>query len=140
MSEAAIDQGWALQKAVHAAIGENDGVKALLGDPPRIYDIAPRRPVFPFATYGEWRASAYGGLPGGLEHDIRIRVFSRYEGRRESREIMAALQDALEGAPLAPEGRALVSMRFVFSDVFLRADGATWGGVIRFRAVDAPAA
>ncbi len=138
MSAAISDQGWALQKAVHGAISADAGLAALLGDPPRIYDVAPRRPVFPFATYGQWRATAYAGIAGGLEHDIRIRVFSRYEGRRETRAIMAALHDALQDAELAPDGRTLVSLRFVFSDVFLRGDGATWSGVMRFRAVDAP--
>ncbi|MBI1391780.1 MAG: DUF3168 domain-containing protein [Alphaproteobacteria bacterium] len=133
------DLGWILQTAVHARLAADDGVKAILGDPPRIHDIAPEAPEFPFASYGEWRTAGLAGAPGHLEHDIRIRIFSRYAGRRETRDAMAALHDALQDAPLDLSGRRLVSMRFVFSDVFLRADGRTWNGVMRFRAVDAPA-
>ena len=131
------DLGWDLQQAAYAALTADPGVKAVLGDPARVYDVAPARPVYPFAVLGEWRTSAYDGFADAFEHDIRLRIYSRYEGRKETRAIMAAIHDALQTSALAPAGRTLISMRFVFSDVFLRADGATWSGVMRFRAVDA---
>ncbi|MEO0400304.1 MAG: DUF3168 domain-containing protein [Pseudomonadota bacterium] len=138
MSAATGNLGWAVQKATYAALLADAGVKAVLGDPARIYDDSPRRPTYPFATFGEWRVGALSGVDGTFEHDIRLRIFSRYQGRKETRDAMAAVYDALQDAALTPENRTLVSMRFVFSDVFLRADGRTWNGVMRFRAVDAP--
>jgi len=130
------DLGWGLQTAAYAHLAADPGVRAVLGDPPRIYDIAPARPDFPFAVFGEWRTSPLAGLPDAFEHDLRIRIYSRYEGRLEVREAMGAIHDALHDADLAPPGRSLVSLRFVFSDVFLRDSGRTWGGIMRFRAVD----
>ena len=130
------DLGWSLQKAMYARLAADPGVQAVLGDPPRLYDIAPARPDFPFAVLGEWRTNALRGVEDAFEHDIRIRIYSSYEGRLEVREAMAAIHDALHDAPLVPAGRRLVSLRFVFSDVFLRRGGRAWGGVMRFRAVD----
>ena len=132
------DLGWSLQRAAYQRLRQDAEIRSLLGDPPRVYDIAPDRPVYPFAQLGEWRVAALAGVEDAFEHDIRIRIFSRYEGRRETRAVMAAFHDALHDAALAPPGRRLVSFRFVFSDVFLRPDGETWNGVMRFRAVDAP--
>ncbi|MEM9898510.1 MAG: DUF3168 domain-containing protein [Pseudomonadota bacterium] len=130
------DHGLALQEAAHARLISDPGIQSILGSTPRIYDIPPRKPVYPFVSYGEWRVGRVQGVPDHFEHNIRLRIFSRYEGRSETRAVMAALHDALQDAPLTMSNRTLVSIRFVFSDVFLRADGRVWNGVMRFRAVD----
>lgn len=130
------DTAFPLQEAAFAAIAGDPTVQSLLGNPVRFYDVAPESPTFPFAVFGDWKTSAYAGLPGAFEHDIRIRIFSRYGGRKETRQIMSALHDVLHDAPLSAPGHRLVSMRFVFSDVFLRADRGSWDGIMRFRAVD----
>ncbi|MEM6415006.1 MAG: DUF3168 domain-containing protein [Pseudomonadota bacterium] len=133
---ASCDLGWSLQKAVYGQLSNDTGVAAALGTPARIYDTAPKRPTFPFVTFGEWRVAPLSGAPDTFEHDIKIRVFSRYEGRKETRLAMAAIHGALHDAPLVPVGRSLISFRFLFADIFLRADGRTWNGIMRFRAVD----
>ena len=48
---------------------------------------------------------------------------------------MAAVETALHDAALALEGHALVNLRFLEGTTRREADGATWRGTIRFRAV-----
>ncbi len=126
---------WGLQKAVYNQLIIDDALKALLGDPPRLYDGPPRKAVFPYAALGETRVKDWPGVDGGLEHDLRVHVFSRYEGRREVKEILNAVYDALHERDFSVEGRRLVHIRFVFADIFPRNDGGVFQGVSRFRAV-----
>lgn len=126
---------WSLQKAVFAQLAADAGVKAELGDPPRIYDAPPSDAVYPYAVLGEGRASPLDGVDGGVEHEIRIGIFSRYQGRREVKRILDALYDALHEASFAVDGAHLVSSRFVFADVFARDAQGGFSGVARFRVV-----
>lgn len=129
------DAAYALQRAVYDHLLTSDSVKSAIGDPPRMFDVPPRRPIYPFATFNDWRISPVSGVAGGFIHEFRLRVFARQQGRAEARAAMAALYDALQDAPISVDGHTLVSLRFVFSDVFPRGDGSSWSGVSRFRAV-----
>ena len=129
------DAALALQKAVYDHLVADAGVRAAFGDPPRLYDVGPKRPVFPYAVFDDWRVSPIAGAPESFIHEFRLRVHARHEGRLAARAGLAAFYDALQDASLTPDGHVLVSLRFVFSDVFPRPDGASWGGATRFRAV-----
>ena len=126
---------WGLQKAVYEQLTGDAALKALLGDPPRIYDAPPREAVFPYAALGGSRVKDWPGVEGGLEHDIRVNVFSRYLGRREVKDVLNAVYDALHEADLTIEGRRLVQIRFTFADIFPRNNNGVFQGVARFRAV-----
>ncbi len=132
--------GWALQKAIHAALTADATLKTLIGDPPRVHDSAPRQMTgaqgpFPFVVYGDARAAKIPGSDDLVEHDIRLNVHSRYEGRREVKDIVTAILSALDGAALALDGFYLVSLRASFTDIFHRPDADAHQGLIRFRAV-----
>ena len=127
--------GWALQKAIFAALSADSGVRALIGDPPRLYDMAPARPVFPHVVFSDARETKIPGADGLIEHDIRLGVHSRYEGRREAADIIAAILSVIDGAPLTLAGFALISLGARFSDIFHRQDADAYQGVIRLRAV-----
>ncbi|NOX84295.1 MAG: DUF3168 domain-containing protein [Alphaproteobacteria bacterium] len=129
---------WELQRSVYQALAADTAVKAEIGDPPRIYDDPPDDAAFPYMTLGEARARDWRGVDGGLEHEVRFHVFSRYAGRREVKRIMGAVYDALHDATLTLTGHRLVNIRFVFGDAFRRQDGETYQGAIRFRAVTEP--
>ncbi|WP_375203644.1 DUF3168 domain-containing protein [Hyphococcus sp.] len=129
------DAQWELQKAVYLTLRADAGVKAEVGDPARIFDDPPPEALFPYLTLGEARASDWKGVEGGLEHDLRLYVFSRYAGRREVKRILSAVYDALHDAALTLSGHDLINIRFVFADAFRRNDGETYQGVARFRAV-----
>lgn len=132
------DAGLALQAAIYASLRADAAVRMILGDPARIHDDPPTRPVFPYAAFGDARVSQLPGAEGHHEHDVRLRVSSRYRGRREARLAIAAIRDALHDADLPLTGARLVSLRFVFADILRRPDGETFEGVARFRAVTGP--
>lgn len=127
--------GWALQKAVYERLAADAALKALIGEPPRIHDFPSANGPFPFIVFGDGRAARIPGADGLLEHDFRIAIHSRYQGRKEIKEIEAAILAALDDAPLILEGFALVSLRAVLADVFYRAEADAHQGLLRFRAV-----
>lgn len=135
MSEFDDGAGLALQAAMLAALKADAGLKALIGDPARVHDGPGKEKVFPFVSFDDARASPLGPAPGHVEHDIRLSAHSRYDGRREAKEIATAIVSALNGADLAVDGRRLISLRAVYSDVFYRIDADAHQAVLRFRAV-----
>jgi hypothetical protein len=129
---------WALQKAVHAAVAADAGVLALLGGP-RVYDDVPRAASFPYLTFGLSTERDYSsGGEEGSEHILTLHVWSEAGGRKETHEIIGALRAALHDAPLALLGHRLVNLRHEFSDARREADGETYHGVVRLRAVTEP--
>ena len=129
---------WELQKAVYQWLAADAALQAEIGDPARIFDDPPPDALFPYLTLGEARMSDWKGVEGGLEHDVKLYVFSRYAGRREVKRILGAVYDALHEAALTVTGHNLINIRFVFADAFRRSDGETYQGVARFRAVTQP--
>jgi hypothetical protein len=123
-----------LQQALHAHLSADEGLKALLGDPPRIYDDPPADSAFPYLVIGETRAQPVAGADALFEHDLRLQVFSRHAGRRDVKRVLDAVYDALQDAALAVESARIVSFRFVFSDV-LRREAEVYSGVARYRVV-----
>lgn len=127
----------ALLAALRARAGADAGVKAVLGDPARLYDEPPADVVFPYATLGrmEHRILDAAAAETTLEHGVTLHVWSRYGGKAEALEGVAALRQALHNAPLSVEGRRLVLLLVQFTDVFRSGDGRTTHGVLRLRAV-----
>lgn len=126
---------WALQKALYAHLAADAGIIAELGDPPRIHDEAPPAAAFPYVVLGDGQTRPLAGVDGAVEHDIRLTVFSRHQGRREVKRLIDCLHDALHDASFAVDGAHLVNLRYVFGDVFRRSDDGTYLGVAKFRAV-----
>lgn len=126
----------ALAAAMRAAAMDAAGVRAVLGDPARIYDDPPPEPVFPYVTLGrfETRPADVAGAEA-LEHGVTLHVWSRYGGRAEALDIVGALRGALHDAPLTVAGRKLVFLFAQFADVFRSGDGRTTHAVLRFRAL-----
>lgn len=127
---------WALQTAVRAHVLGDATLLTLLGDPPRVYDQPPRDAVFPFLTFGRAETRPLDAdAPGALAHVLHLHVWSRYGGRKEVKDIIAALRASLADASLAVAGHALVSLRVTFTDVLRAPDGRTSQGILRLRAV-----
>lgn len=128
-----------LAAAMRARALSDTGVKAVLGNPARIYDEPPRDALFPYATLGRVETEpAESAGSGALEHALTLHVWSRYGGRAEALDAIGALREALHDAPLALDGRKLVILFATFCDVFRAGDGRTTHGVIRFRAITEP--
>ncbi|MCI5047629.1 MAG: DUF3168 domain-containing protein [Aquisalinus sp.] len=129
---------YALQEALWLALTSDTALQLLLGNPPRIYDQPPPDAIFPFLTIGETRLRAVDGVEGAVEHDLRFHAWSRYEGRAELKEIISAVHDVVHDAALTVTGQRLVSLRFVFSDIFRKVDSETFHAVMRYRALTEP--
>lgn len=128
----------ALQRALYQRLLADPGLKAELGDPPRVYDEPPSSAVFPYLVFGEARVGDYAGVDGAAEHDLRFSVHSRHGGRREVKRVLDALYVALHEADFPVDGARLIQLRFVFADIFRRQDGESHQGAARFRAVTTP--
>jgi hypothetical protein len=127
--------GWEIQKAIYAALLADPVLQTLIGDPPRLYDAAPINTPFPFVVFGDARETKISGADALLDHDVRLAIHSRYDGRREVKDIITAILSVLDDAPLTLTGYALISLRATFTDIFHRQESDVHQGLIRFRAV-----
>ncbi len=132
------DAIWALQCAMYKALCAAPEVKALLGEPARIYDDPPEGAELAYLVIGPTQISDWSGVDRGLRHDLRLHAYSAYAGRREIKTIMGAVYDVLHDAAFPVDGHRLVNMRFVFADAVRRRDGGAYHGVMRYRAVTQP--
>ncbi|MBI3438911.1 MAG: DUF3168 domain-containing protein [Proteobacteria bacterium] len=130
----------ALAAAIRAAAIASAGVRAVLGDPARVYDDPPPDVIFPYLTIGrvESKPSDASGVDA-IEHAITLHCWSRYGGRAEALRVIGALRDVLHNVSLTVEGRRLVFLFAQFSDVFRSGDGRTTHGVLRLKALTEPA-
>jgi Protein of unknown function (DUF3168) len=125
-----------LAAAIRAAAMADAGIKALMGDPARLYDDPPPDPVFPYVTLGRVESRpADAASVNAVEHALTLHVWSRYGGRAEALDIIAALRTALHNAPLTLSGRTLVYLFASFADTFRSGDGRTTLGILRLRAL-----
>jgi hypothetical protein len=130
---------WALQQAIFATLANDAALKALIGDPPRLYDAPPRGGAFPYVVFAEDGVTNWDAADArGREHALTLHVWSRGGGRRECKLITEALVDALDDAALAPSGHHLVSFSFSKANFEREGDGKTCRGRIEFRAVTEP--
>ena len=131
---------FALQQALYAALTTDAGLVALLGTP-RLYDHVPQAAPFPYLTLGQTTVRDWStGSESGDEHILTLHVWSRAGGRRETHEIMAARKTALHDRALALDGHRLANLRHELSEARRDADGDTYHGLVRFRAVTEPLA
>ncbi len=125
---------WALQQAIFAELSSSDAVKAVAGDPPRVFDVPPRAAAFPYVVVGDDAVSDWStATEPGSEHVVAIHIWSRANGHREAKLCAQAVEDALDGAELAVTGQALIDIRHLSSEYARDADGVH--AVLKFRAV-----
>ena len=127
--------GWSLQTAIHARLTGDATLGGLLAGP-RVFDDVPRGAAFPYVTFGltsekDWST----GSENGSEHVVTLHVWSRAAGRHEARTIVAAIKAALHDQSLALAGHRLINLRQEFADAQRDADGETFHGIVRLRAV-----
>lgn len=123
--------GWELQQAIFARLD------SMLGE--TVFDHVPQNAVFPFVVVGDASITSWGaGDFDGEQHVLSIHVWSRYQGRKEMKQIMGGIVEALNGVSLGLSGHHLVDLRFVFADEFPDPDGVSRHGLVRFRAFTHP--
>lgn len=134
-----IDAERALNAALFTALKAAPPLDSELGSPPRIYDEAPPRPLYPHVLVGRSQTKPAGGAAAeGLEHAVTLTVVSRYGGAEEAHRIVGAICDRLHDADLTLTDHRLANLRVAYRDVFRAADWRSTYGVIRLRAVTEP--
>lgn len=127
-----------LRAAIRDALVNDSPLVALLGGE-KIYDEPPRDAALPYVTLGEdVIADASTSTEPGGEHALTLHVWSRQGGHREAHVIAGAVLEALVDAPLALDGHHLANLRFLVADVRREANGRTYHGIVRLRAVTEP--
>lgn len=130
----------ALLAAMRAACAADADVRAVLGDPARLYDNRPKAPIFPFLTIGRVETVAADASESpALNHTITLHVWSREAGKAEAMAALAALRACLHNAALTVAGRRLVLLGVVYADIFLSPDARSTQGLMRLRAITEPA-
>ena len=128
----------ALRAAIHHALTIDTALSAILGSA-KVYDEPPRHADFPYVTLGEARVTDFSAGDDALqEHQLTLHVWSRQGGHKQAHIITGALLQALDDAPLSPQGQHLVNLRFTSADIRREGDGRTYHGLVRFRAVTEP--
>jgi hypothetical protein len=128
-----------LRAAIRGALAADAPLVSLLGGE-KIYDEPPRDAALPYVTLGEdTLADGSTSTEPGDEHALTLHVWSRQGGHREAHVIAGAVLEALIDAPLALAGHHLANLRFVVADVRREADGRTYHGIVRLRALTEPA-
>lgn len=127
----------ALAAAIRAAVLDAVSVQSIVSD--RVYDDPPPGVTFPYITIGRIESRAIDvSEREALEHGMTLHVWSRYGGRAEALEVIAALRGCLHNAALDVADRRLVLLFAQFADVFRSGDGITTHGVVRLKAITEP--
>ena len=129
------DASWPLQEAVYAALTGAAAVTALVST--RVYDELPAAaPTFPYITIGDDTVAEMGTKTTDIsEHTITLHAWSRDNSRKEAKQILDAIKATLHHNLLSVTGHAVVELHFEFGETLLDADGETWHGVHRYRAI-----
>jgi len=122
-----------VSKAIHALLSDDVAVQAVLGTPPRLYDNPPEDPVFPYLTYGPMRSEDNSGDGVVIStHTLTLHIWSRYGGRAQVMEVLAAVTGVLQDGSLTLPEASLVRAQVSYTDIFRAPDGLTLHGLIRF--------
>jgi hypothetical protein len=121
--------GFTLQKAIFTAI-------AAAVTPTPVYDAVPKGSAYPYVTVGEDVESEWDTKTDtGEDVDVVIHQWSRYQGRKEIKDLQSSIYTALHYQGLTLEHGAIVLLKWQSSETFMDEDGVTRHGVMRFRAL-----
>jgi len=94
------DHEGALAKALIAHLGGDGALKALLGDPMRVWDEPPQGAGFPHLVIGRCESRPLNADGGGVEQRLTLTCASRFRGLEEARAVAAAVRARVADAPL----------------------------------------
>lgn len=146
----AADAAWEVQKALRAKLAADAPLITLLANgADSIFDDVPEEELFPYITIGDIESEENETCTeaGGQEHIVTINTWASrsaqaggtvgYEGRKRVRDIIDAVNAALNRASLTLTGFTADNMTYRVSGAH-RDDDDTYRGFIRMRIVTAP--
>ena len=99
-----------------------------------VFDHVPQDTEFPYIVIGDDTSIPWDTDDSiGSETTCTIHVWSRHRGRKEVKEIMRTIYEALHRQELSIIGGSLVECQAELQESFMDPDGLTRHGVIRFR-------
>ena len=124
--------GNALQAAIYAKLTASAPLMALVSG---VFDSVPQDYAdFPYVAIGEDTLAEWDGDDfTGEECTVTIHVWSRADGRKETKIAQGYIHDALHRQTLSVSGYNSVDCVREFSDTLLDPDGHTRHGVQQFR-------
>lgn len=125
-----------LQKAVYVALVDASLTDATGTSNIEVFDDVPEGTAYPYVSIGEDTAVDVSSKDNTIfEHTLTIHVWSQYRGRRDIKELMEQVHNALHNVTITVSGASLCNLRQEFQTTLLENDGITRHGVMRFRAV-----
>ena len=122
---------WALQAAVKTRLDEFTALNDIVGP---VLDHATQDEAFPYVVIGD---DTHNPLDThstqGSDSTITIHTWSRYRGKKETKEIQREIYNALHRYSLVVAGVDTVDCQFEFGESLLDEDGLTRHGIQRFR-------
>ncbi|CAB4176547.1 Tail completion protein [uncultured Caudovirales phage] len=126
------DSLYATQVAIKTALLADATFTASVGT--RVYDRVPPDAVMPYVTIGESTAVPFDVKDKtGMDQTLTLHVWSGYQGRKQVKDIGAAIYGVLNRGTLSISGHTFVDCLFEFGDSFEDADGLARHGVYRYR-------
>lgn len=123
---------WPLQQALYTRLTTDS---ALMARVTGVFDAVPDGQDFPYVTVGEdtvvdWSTKTNSGEE--ITHTLH--VWSRYAGKKEAKEILSLVLDAITKQPLVLAGGFSVDYTALdFMEIFTDEDAVTRHGVLRLR-------
>lgn len=132
-----------LQKAIVAVLKADSAVAAIVG--PRVYDIPPAAPVFPYIAFGENQVlSDKADCYAGAEVNVVIQAWSTTPTREQVQSLASAMQAAIDDQEdaLNASGKLttqrVVAADFIRSETVLSDTGPEKQAAVRFRFLTEP--
>ncbi len=101
-----------------------------------VHDDVPEDVTFPYVEMGESDAVDDDvTCSDGLDETVTLHIWSRYRGKKETKEIMSRIRDLLHNKVLAVSGRSSAHSWVTSSRVVRDPDGLTRHGIVLVRVV-----
>lgn len=123
-------------RGLQAFLTEDARVQLILGQPPRLYDVVPEDPVFPYLSYGNIHSEKINADgPVLTTHRVTMHLWSRYCGRTETLDLLSYMVQVLESVNLGETHAHLINSSVLYTDLLRAPDGQTFQGLIRLNMV-----
>lgn len=120
--------------AIHTALVSDPSFSGVVGN--RVYTAVVKNPTFPYCVIRTSSAPYDTKGFNGSEIMVTLQVFSRYNGSKETLEILGHAYNALHDQNITVTGANLVNLRFDNGgDAVPEPDGKTWQGLATYRIV-----
>lgn len=126
------DTSLEVQVALIDLLKASGAIAALVDD--RIYDTVPDNVSFPYINLEPFdSATEETKDQDGQMHSIQIDTWSRYRGQKETREVIAAIRDAVHRVPLIITGGDVIFSYVSNTRLLMDSDKRTIHGIVEMQ-------